>query len=130
MTRTVFVDAVDNGGQPVLNLTAEDFQVTENGVKRDVTRAALGNAPMRIVLMVDSSTPVAPMINNFRTALTRSSTSCRKSKKWCSCRQAGRSGFARRPDSRDRLRAEMGASRPKAAPTRSSTPCSKPTSVS
>jgi len=69
VTRSVFVDAVDTGGQPVLNLTAEDFQVTESGVKRTVTRAALGNAPMRIVLMVDSSTAVAPMINNFRTAL-------------------------------------------------------------
>ena len=54
----------------MLNLSAEDFQVTESGVKREVLRASLGNAPMRIVLMVDSSTPVAPMINNFRTALS------------------------------------------------------------
>jgi hypothetical protein len=69
VTRSVFVDAVDTGGKPVLNLTAEDFQVTENGVKRGVTRAALGNAPMRIVLMVDSSTAVAPMMSTFRTAL-------------------------------------------------------------
>ena len=69
-TRTVFVSAVDTAGAPVLNLTAADFQVTESGVKREVTRASLGSAPMRIVLMVDSSTPVAPMINNFRTALT------------------------------------------------------------
>ena len=67
--RTVFVSALDTAGAPVLNLTAADFQVTESGVKREVLRAALGNAPMRIVLMVDSSTPVAPMINNFRTAL-------------------------------------------------------------
>jgi hypothetical protein len=68
-TRTVFVSALDSAGAPVLNLTAADFQVTENGVKREVTRAGLGTAPLRIVLMVDSSTPVAPMINNFRTAL-------------------------------------------------------------
>jgi hypothetical protein len=69
VTRSVFVSAVDGGGGPVLNLTAADFQVTESGVKRDVLRASLGNTPLRIVLMVDSSTPVAPMINNFRTAL-------------------------------------------------------------
>ena len=69
VTRSIFVDAVDTGGKPVLNLTAEDFQLTENGVKRTVTRAALGNAPMRIVLLVDSSTAVAPMINNFRNGL-------------------------------------------------------------
>jgi hypothetical protein len=68
-SRLVFVNAVDGAGAPVLNLTAADFQVTENGVTREVVRAALGGAPLRIVLMVDSSTPVAPMINNFRTAL-------------------------------------------------------------
>ncbi|HUQ85996.1 MAG TPA: hypothetical protein VM096_00465 [Vicinamibacterales bacterium] len=69
VTRSIFVDAVDTGGKPVLNLTAEDFQITENGVKRAVTRAALGNAPMRIVLMVDSSTAIGSAINNVRTAL-------------------------------------------------------------
>ena len=69
VTRSIFVEAVDSGGKPVLNLTAEDFQITENGAKRAVTRAALGSAPMRIVLLVDSSTAVGPMLNSFRTAL-------------------------------------------------------------
>jgi hypothetical protein len=68
-TRSIYVSAVDTGGAPVLNLTSEDFQVIENGVKRDVVRVTLGNEPMRIVLMVDSSTPVGPMMNNFRIAL-------------------------------------------------------------
>ncbi len=69
VTRSVYVSALDTGGSPVLNLTAEDFLVNESGVKRDVVRATLGNAPMRIVLLVDSSTTVGPMMNNFRTAL-------------------------------------------------------------
>lgn len=69
VTRSIYVSALDTGGAPVLNLTAEDFQVVENGAKRRVVRAALGSAPMRIVLMVDSSTPVAPMINQVKTAL-------------------------------------------------------------
>ena len=69
ITRSVYISALDTGGAPVVNLTAEDFQVIENGVKRDVVRATLGNAPMRIVLLVDSSTTVGPMMNNFRTAL-------------------------------------------------------------
>jgi hypothetical protein len=69
VTRSIYVSALDTGGAPVLNLTAEDFQVVENGAKRAVIRAALGNAPMRIVLMVDSSTAVGPMINQFKTAL-------------------------------------------------------------
>lgn len=69
ITRSVFVSAVDGANQPVLDLTAEEFQVTENGARRKVTRANLGNAPMRIVLMVDSSTPVGPLTNSFKKAL-------------------------------------------------------------
>lgn len=69
VTRTVYVDAVDGNGAAVLNLTTEDFQVTEDGEKRPVTVAALGSAPMRIVLLVDSSTSMAPMINALRDAL-------------------------------------------------------------
>ena len=69
VTRSIYVSAVDTGGAPVLNLASEDFQVDENGSKRAVVRVTLGTAPMRIVLLVDSSTPVGPMMNNFRTAL-------------------------------------------------------------
>ena len=67
--KRIFVSALDTGGRPVADLTAADFQITENGVKRTVTRVTSGGAPLRIVLMVDSSTPTAPMMNNFRTAL-------------------------------------------------------------
>ena len=69
VTRRVFIDAADEVGDPVLNLTAGEFRITENGVRREVTRAALGTAPMRIVLLVDSSTSMAPMINSFRAGL-------------------------------------------------------------
>jgi hypothetical protein len=69
VTRRVFVDAVDDVGDPVLNLTAGEFRITENGVRREVTRASLGTAPMRIVLLIDSSTSMAPMVNSFRAAL-------------------------------------------------------------
>lgn len=69
MTRRVFINAVDAAGAPVLNLTAADLRVTENGNPREVTRVALGKAPMRIVLLVDSSAAMGPMINNFRAAL-------------------------------------------------------------
>lgn len=70
MPKRIFVSAVDGAGRPVADLTAAEFQITEDGVKRDVTRATLGQAPLRIVLMVDSSTATAPMMNNFRSALT------------------------------------------------------------
>lgn len=69
VTKRVFVSATDAGGAPVLNLTLADLEVTEDGSPREVTRAALGTAPLRIVLLVDSSTAMGPMINSFRTAL-------------------------------------------------------------
>src|SRR5215204_1598512 len=69
ITRSVYISALDTGAAPAVSLTAQDFQVVENGVKRDAVRATLGNAPMRIVLLVDSSTTVGPMMNNFRTGL-------------------------------------------------------------
>ena len=68
-TRLVFVSATDDKGAPVLNLTRADLQVTENGSPREVTRVGRGNAPLRIVLMVDSSTSMGPMMNAFRVAL-------------------------------------------------------------
>jgi hypothetical protein len=68
MTRRIFV-AATAGGSPVLDLTAADFQIVENGTKREVTRAALGKAPMRIVLLVDSSSAISPMLNHFRAGL-------------------------------------------------------------
>jgi len=68
--KRIFVSAVDDKGEPIVDLTAKDFQLTENGVKRDVTRSTLGTAPMRVVLMVDSSTSIQPMMLSFRNALS------------------------------------------------------------
>jgi hypothetical protein len=67
--KRIFVSALDTGGRPVTDLTAADFEITEDGAKREVTRATLGQAPLRIVLMVDSSTATAAMMNTFRIAL-------------------------------------------------------------
>ena len=48
--RRLFVSATDGSGTPVLNLSAADFQVVENGVPREVLRATRGTGPMRIAL--------------------------------------------------------------------------------
>lgn len=67
--KRVFVSAVDESGKPVLDLTAAEFRITENGTRRDVTRATLGTAPMRIVLLCDSGTSMSPVLNSYRVAL-------------------------------------------------------------
>jgi hypothetical protein len=68
ITRRIFV-AASAAGSPVLDLTGADFQIVENGTKREATRAALGKAPMRVVLLVDSSAAVPQMLNHFRAGL-------------------------------------------------------------
>src|SRR4051812_14744189 len=68
-TKRIYLEARDAFGGLVLNLTAADLKVTENGQPREVTRLALGRAPMRIALLVDSSTATQPMMTMFKAAL-------------------------------------------------------------
>ena len=68
-TKRVFVEVVDEKETPITNLSVGDFDLNEDYVKREVTRATRGDAPMRIVLMVDSSTSTQPMMTMFRNAL-------------------------------------------------------------
>jgi von Willebrand factor type A domain len=68
-SRRVFVHVADRGGAPILDLTAPEVTLTENGVVREVTRVTRGTEPMRIVLLVDSSSAVNPQITHFRAGL-------------------------------------------------------------
>ena len=69
VTKRVFVEVVDDKDAPVLNLTAADFELEEEYSKREVTRVTPGTVPMRVVLIVDSSTSTQPMMTTFRNAL-------------------------------------------------------------
>lgn len=66
--KRVFVSAAGADGKPVTDLTAKEFQISESGQRRDVTRVTIG-APMRIMLLVDSSTSTSSMMTSFRNAL-------------------------------------------------------------
>ena len=68
--RRVFVTGVDGSGTPILDLTAGEFELLENGVSREILRATRVGGPMRIALVVDSSGAVAPLLNNLRAGLT------------------------------------------------------------
>jgi hypothetical protein len=68
--RRVFVTAADGSGTPILNLTANEFELLENGVNREILRATRVGGPMRIALVVDSSSAAAPLLNNLRAGLT------------------------------------------------------------
>jgi len=67
--RRVFVRVQTVNGSPVTTLAAADFHVRENGVERPIVRADLATGPMRILLLVDASSTIVPMLTDFRRAL-------------------------------------------------------------
>lgn len=69
VARSIFIEAAGADDKLLTDLGAADVAVTENGVTRKILRVTPGGTPMRIVLMVDSSNPVVPMIGSFKNAL-------------------------------------------------------------
>jgi hypothetical protein len=108
VTRSIFVSAIDSAGRPVLDLTAADFQVTESGAKREVTRATIGSAPMRIVLMVDSSSAVSAMVTTVKKALAMFVETLPPQHEVAFVSSGGQIRVRARPtDTRDKLQAEV-----------------------
>jgi len=68
VTRRVFVSATDNSGAPVKGLVKADFLLSEGGKAREIARVT-PDVPMRVILLVESTSAVAPMITSFRSGL-------------------------------------------------------------
>ena len=108
VVRSIWVSAIDTGDRPVTDLTAADFQIIESGAKRKIVRATLGNEPLRIVLMVDSSTMVAPMVTQFKTALATFVDTLPAHHQIAFISSGGQIRVRTKPtDSRDKLRSEV-----------------------
>jgi hypothetical protein len=108
VTRSIFVNATDSAGRAVLDLTPAEFQITESGATREIRRATLGSAPMRIVLMVDSSTSVGPMINTFKKAFMACADTLPPQHEIAFISSGAQIRVRTRPnDTRDKLRAEI-----------------------
>jgi len=68
-TRHVFVAVLDRSGQPVPDLRPSDFEIAEQGVKRQVQRAGPATSPMRIAMLLDTSDGASQAINHMRAGL-------------------------------------------------------------
>src|SRR5262249_17062100 len=55
LTRTIYVSVLDNAAAPVTALAAPDFVIKEGGKDREVVRAGMTSAPLRIALLVDDN---------------------------------------------------------------------------
>ncbi len=64
--RSLVVSVVAGDGAPVPGLQARDFEVREDGVEREVLRAARDTRPRQIALLVDTSEAALGAVANFR----------------------------------------------------------------
>ncbi|MHB8753935.1 MAG: VWA domain-containing protein [Candidatus Acidiferrales bacterium] len=59
---TLPVAVATGSGQPVLNLTRKDFQIFDDGVPQQITHFDQGGDPLSIVLVLETSSRVAPLL--------------------------------------------------------------------
>ena len=68
----IYAAVIDQTGQPVTDLTAEEFRVSEDGIAAEVVSAEVGTEPMKIALLVDNGRRISQgqAINPLRDAVT------------------------------------------------------------
>jgi VWFA-related protein len=68
LQQSVFV-SVTRSGEPVLDLTADEFVVEEDGRRREVLRVERAEVPMQVAILVDDSQGLARNISHVRNGL-------------------------------------------------------------
>lgn len=68
--RLIFISVTGGQGAPVVDLLPTDFEISESGARRTVTRAALGTSPLRVIVVADTSDGAAPAMTQMRAGVT------------------------------------------------------------
>jgi len=67
--RGMYVSVLDDKGTPVTDLTADQFVVREDGVRREVLRIRPATDPIDIALLIDNTQAMEPFTNDLRLAV-------------------------------------------------------------
>jgi VWFA-related protein len=67
--RELYVSVVDQQGAPAMGLGPDDFEVREDGVRREVLRVTPATDPMQIALLIDNSQAATDAIKDIRSAV-------------------------------------------------------------
>jgi len=65
----MYVSVLDDKGVPATDLTADQFVVREDGIRREVLRVRRATNPIDIALLIDNSQAVTPFTQDLRLAL-------------------------------------------------------------
>lgn len=68
--RTLYASVVDKNGEPVVDLSVNDFVVREDNARREVLRVSRAVDPMALAILVDNSSAAESDIHNIRDGLT------------------------------------------------------------
>jgi VWFA-related protein len=60
------VTVVNEKGQLVYDLDAQDFRLTDNGVRQRITNVDLGNNPLSLVILIETSSRIEPLLPEIR----------------------------------------------------------------
>ena len=69
--RVLYVSALDSKGMPVDGLGPEAFAVRENGVRREVLRAARATEPIDLTVLIDNSQAASDDVGYYRAVLPK-----------------------------------------------------------
>ena len=66
----LFASITDAAGEPVMNLTPQDFQITEDDVAMTIVSAEPGTEPMKIAILIDNGEAIGSGISALRNGMT------------------------------------------------------------
>jgi VWFA-related protein len=67
--RVIYASVVDKDGNPILDLTAKDFIVREDGQAREILRVSRDTDPLQVALLVDNSVTMRSRLSQLRKAV-------------------------------------------------------------